>query len=88
MTENGISSRPRHMRFLRVPFGNTSSSFLLNATIKYHLSKYPVTEVIQDLKQDMYIDNWMSGAGSVDEAYAKFCEAHTVLSHADMSLTK
>ena len=68
------------MRFLRVPFDNISSPFLP--------SKYLATEVIQDLKQDMYIDNWVSGADSVDEAYTKFCEAHTVLSHTGMSLTK
>lgn len=86
--EKGKGTWTRHMRFLRVPFGNTSSPFLLNATIKHHLSKYPLTEVITDLNQDMYVDNWLSGADSADEACKKFCEARTVLSHAGMPLTK
>lgn len=86
--EKGTGNSVRHMRFLRVPFGNTSSPFLLNATIKNHLSKYSLTEVINDLDHDMYVDNWLSGADSTDEAYRKFAEACTVLSHAGMSLTK
>ena len=87
-SEKGNGTDIRHMRFLRVPFGNKSSPFLLNATIKHHLSKYPPTEVVTDLGQDMYVDSWLSGADSADEACKKFCEARSVLSHAGMPLTK
>lgn len=66
----------------------TSSPFLLNATIKNNLSMYPITEVITDQDQDMYVDNWLSGVDSADEACKKYCEACTVLSHAGMPLTK
>ncbi|XP_068237125.1 uncharacterized protein [Palaemon carinicauda] len=78
----------RHMRFTRVPFGNTASQFLLNATIKHHLDKYPPTSVVQDLKANMYTDNWLSGADSAVEAADKFCEARSILADASMDLTK
>lgn len=78
----------RHMRFTRVPFGNTASPFLLNATIKHHLNKYPETSVVQELKSEMYTDNWLSGADSVVEASEKFCEARSILADASMDLTK
>ena len=71
-----------------VPFGNTSSPFLLNATIKHHLDKYPQTNVVQDLKADMYTDNWLSGADSDIEASEKFCQARSIFANASMDLTK
>ena len=43
-----------------------------------------MTEATQDLKENMYVDNWLSGAYSFDEAYAKFSEASKVLSLAGM----
>ncbi|XP_068215832.1 uncharacterized protein [Palaemon carinicauda] len=78
----------RHMRFTRIPFGNTASPFLLNATIKHHLDKYPPTSVVQDLKANMYTDNWLSGADSAVEAADKFCEARSILADASIDLTK
>ncbi|XP_063607690.1 uncharacterized protein LOC134782212 [Penaeus indicus] len=61
----------RIMRFVRVPFGNTSSPFLLNATIN--------TEVIEELKENLYVDDWLSGADSAEEASVKFKEAQRIL---------
>ncbi|XP_042892723.1 uncharacterized protein LOC122266866 [Penaeus japonicus] len=78
----------RHMRFNRVPFGNTSSPFLLNATLKTHLAKYPQSKVVQELKTDMYTDNWLSGADSVKDAHDKFCDARSILADCSMDLTK
>ncbi|XP_068212674.1 uncharacterized protein [Palaemon carinicauda] len=78
----------RHMRFTHVPFGNTASPFLLKATIKHHLDKYPPTSVVQDMKANMYTDNWLSGVDFAVEAADKFCEACSILADASMDLTK
>lgn len=47
------------MRFDRVPFGNKSSPILLNATIN-HLPFYPTTKVFDELKENLYVDDWLS----------------------------
>ena len=49
------------MRFTRVPFGNKSSPFLLNATTRYHLSQYLTSPVVEELTTNMYVDNSISG---------------------------
>ena len=62
--------------------------FFLNATIKHHLGKYSQNSVVQDLKADIYTDNWLSGADSAIEASEKFCQARSIYSDASMDLTK
>ena len=55
-SKNGV----KHMRFNRVFFGNTSSPYILNATVKCHLSNYSDCEVVQYLNRDVYVENWFS----------------------------
>ena len=76
------------MRFVRVPFGNKSSPFLLNATIKHHLKLYPFSEVARELAENLYVDDWLSGADSTFEAIVKLNEACTLMKEAGMSLSK
>ncbi|XP_066956312.1 uncharacterized protein [Macrobrachium rosenbergii] len=76
------------MRFVRVPFGNKSSPFLLNATIKHHLKSYPNSEVVDELNCNLYVDDWLSGADSIAEACVKFDKACKIMSEAGMSLSK
>ena len=78
----------KHYRFRRVPFGNTSSPFILNATIKHHLENYPSNPVVDELKVDTYVDNFLTGANTVAEALSKYSEAHSIMSKANMDLTK
>ena len=44
-----VNDQIRTMRFERVIFGNTSSHFLLNATLKFHLSKFERTRTVKEL---------------------------------------
>ena len=75
-----INGNIRTMRFVRVPFGNKSSPFLLNATIKHLLKGFPSSEVVAELNDNLYVDDWLSGADSAEEAFVKFNEARSVLS--------
>ncbi|XP_064475573.1 uncharacterized protein LOC135389456 [Ornithodoros turicata] len=77
-------------RMTRVPFGATASPFLLAATIKHHLeslqNQYPVTTKI--LMNDMYVDDLVTGANSLEEAESICVEANNILSQANMRLRK
>ena len=76
------------MRFLRVPFGNRSSPFLLNATVRYHLATCDQTTAVQELADNLYVDDWLSGANTSTEAQSSFTEARKVMLEAGMSLAK
>ena len=47
----------RSMRFVRLPFGNKSSPFLFSATIRYHLTQFPHSRVIEESSENMYVDD-------------------------------
>lgn len=78
----------RVMRFVRLPFGNTSSPFLLNATLKHHLSSYPDSVTVQELQENLYVDDWLSGADTVEEASKMLSEAQSILLDAGMILSR
>ena len=62
-TENNLQI----LRFTRVPFGVISNSFLLGATILYHLKKKE-TEVAKKIERDIYIDNVITGENSTKQS--------------------
>ena len=78
----------RTMQFTRVPFGNTCSPFLLNATIQFHLDQYEQSNVVKELKENFYVDNWLSGANTVDDASSSFTQAKCILNDASFPLTQ
>ena len=77
-----------HMRFTRVPFGNTSSPFLLNAVVKFHLSRFPQSDLLEELREDIYVDNYLGGADTEEEAIQKYEQASTILASAGLQLSK
>ena len=56
-------------RFLRVVFGVTSSLFLLNGTIRHHLSKYLSCDqqFFEKLPEDFYVDYVTSGTKTIEK---------------------
>ena len=76
------------MAFNRVPFGTKSSPFLLNATIKHHLENYPQTPTVLELKDNMYVDDLLSGADTINDACQLIKESRQIMSKAGMTLTK
>ena len=78
----------RKMKFCRVTFGINCSPFLLSATIRYHLSRFPTSFVISELSENLYVDDLLSGADSEDEAQELFSQANRVMEAAGMTLTK
>lgn len=78
----------RIMRINRVPFGDCSSPFLLNATVRSHLELFEASEAVQELKENLYVDDWLSGANTEAEAKELAEEAQQVMSQAGMELSK
>ncbi|MCG8034488.1 MAG: DUF1759 domain-containing protein [Candidatus Thiodiazotropha taylori] len=72
-------------RFCRVPFGVVSSPFLLGATVENHLSSYH-TELANKLKDDIYVDNVVSGTDTVGDAMLFYNGAKAMFSEASMNL--
>ncbi|GFT40409.1 integrase catalytic domain-containing protein [Trichonephila clavipes] len=77
-------------RFNRVIFGVNSSPFLLAATIKYHIEKYneihPIT--VQHLDSFMYVDDWITGQDTREEALFMSRYAKNIMKEAGMEMRK
>ncbi|GFT72126.1 integrase catalytic domain-containing protein [Trichonephila clavipes] len=77
-------------RFKRVIFGVNSSPFLLAATIKYHIEKYneihPIT--VQHLDSFMYVDDWITGQDTREEALFMSRHAKNIMKEAGMEMRK
>ena len=68
------------VRFTRVVFGVSSSPFLLNATIRYHLeARLEAHPIFERLLNSFYVDDVISGAATEDEAFSLYRVAKEVL---------
>ena len=80
-TENNIQT----YRFCRVPFGIIASPFLLAATIDYHLQKVG-TSVAENIRENIYVDNVITGTNSVHGALQFYNESKKIFDEATMNL--
>lgn len=78
------------LRFTRVVFGVSSSPFLLNATIRYHLEKHAVIhpDLVRKLLRSTYVDDIVTGAESEEAAYELYKKAKELLLGAGFNLRK
>ena len=69
------------LRFRRVMFGVSSSPFLLNGTIKYHIEQFQSVDpkFVAQFLRSIYIDDVVFGASSVQEAFELYSKLKTRL---------
>jgi hypothetical protein len=84
------SPEPVALRFTRVVFGVSSSPFLLNATIRFHLEQHALTQpdLIAKLMRSFYVDDVVTGASDEDQAYALYETSKKVLKEGGFHLRK
>ena len=79
----------RVMKFVRLPLsGNKSSPFLLNAVVKHHLANYSPSQLVHELQQNLYVDDWLSGGDDDVEAEERFRGALEIMGQAGLRLIK
>ena len=77
-------------RFTRVVFGVSSSPFLLNATIRYHLEAHLENHqfIVERLLKSFYVDDVITGASTEDEAFSLYQMAKEILKEGGFNLRK
>ncbi|XP_044180058.1 uncharacterized protein LOC114970531 [Acropora millepora] len=84
-TKPTLENNVQELRFTRVPFGMISSSFLLAATVKYHLNKAD-TPVAKRISDNMYVDNMVTGVATSEQAVEFYKEAKSLFQSSSMNL--
>ena len=72
-------------RFRSVLFGSASSPFMLNAALQTHLDNHK-TPVTQDMKENLYVDNVITGCNTDTEALRYYQESRSVMAEAKFNL--
>lgn len=78
------------LRFARVVFGVSSSPFLLNATMRYHMEKYRTSDppFVDQFVRSVYVDDMMPGADTEEEALEFAMKSRQWLAEAGFNLRK
>jgi hypothetical protein len=72
-------------RFARMPFGVIASPFLLEATIKHHLSNHQ-TPMARLIEKSLYVDNLLIGANTTLECNNIYRQSKQIFKEANMRL--
>ena len=77
-------------RMTRVLFGLNCSPYLLAATVKHHCEKYAkdFPKTVESLLSEMYVDDWVTGGDSVDDAFNKYEQGTAILAKGGFALRK
>ena len=77
-------------RFNRVVFGVTSSPFLLNGTVRHHVSNYEAEDpqFANDFLSSLYVDDFNGGKDSVPEAFQLYTKAKSRMKEGGFNLRK
>ena len=77
-------------RFCRVVFGVNSSPFLLNATLRHHISKYAIHDknFADKLLRSFYVDDLATGEASTEDAYLLYTKAKERMNEGGFKLRK
>ena len=77
-------------RFCRVIFGMNCSPFLLNVTLKYHVTKYYALDPVlaQSTLEGLYVDDWTSGGENDDEVYTLYKTTNACFASGGFNLRK
>jgi hypothetical protein len=76
------------LRFKQVTFGVSSSPFLLNGTIKYHIEQYQSEdpEFVSKFLRSIYVDDLIIGSSSVQKAFELYSKAKHRLAEGGLNL--
>jgi len=72
-------------RFKVVPFEATSSPFMLNAVLQYHLRQYN-TPVSLGMCSNLYVDNIITGRNVEQDVFNYYQEARAIMCDARLNL--
>jgi hypothetical protein len=72
-------------RFKVVLFGSTSSPFMLNGTLHSHLNDHN-SQIAKDIKNDLYVDKFISGRDTEEEALQYYNEARSIMTEGNFNL--
>ena len=72
-------------QFKVIPFGATSSPFILNAVLQHHLNQY-ISAVSLDILTNLYVDNVISGCDTEQEVVHYYKESRAIMSSVKFNL--